>query len=400
MGRTENYRHTVTACYLGYITQAIVNNFAPLLFLTFQSSFGISLEELSVLISFNFGTQLLTDLVSAKLVPRTGYRVSIVFAHVMAAAGLAGLAVFPALFPSAFGGLMTAVGIYAVGGGLTEVLISPIVESCPTERKEASMSLLHSFYCWGYVGMILLSTLFFVTAGIRNWRILAVLWAILPACNAVFFLRVPIRTLEDTAEGGSMTVRELLRTKIFWILVLVMICSGAAELGMAQWASSFAEGGLHVSKTAGDLLGPCMFALLQGIARASYAKFSGRIPLRRYMVFCGVLCAGSYVLAALAGSPPVALIGCGICGFSVGIMWPGTFSMSSGLCPRGGTAMFALLALAGDMGGACGPLMIGFAAGCGGDLKRGILAGAIFPALLAAGLLPAGGRHDVRAKRV
>ena len=391
MEKQQTFNHTIIACYLGYITQAIVNNFAPLLFLNFQESFGISLEKISLLIAFNFAVQLVTDLLSAKIIPHIGYRTAIVFAHGCAAVGLIGLAGFPAIFPDPFAGLMTAVAVYAVGGGLTEVLISPMVEACPTERKERAMGLLHSFYCWGVVGVIILSTLFFSIAGIQNWRILAVIWAVLPIFNMFFFLKVPIRSLEETADGGAMSFKELMRTKIFWVLILLMLCAGASELGMAQWASSFAEGGLKVSKTMGDLLGPCMFAVTQGISRMWYARISHRIDIRRYMIICSAFCVGSYLLAALSHNPLISLTGCGLCGFSVGVMWPGTFSMSSVVCPRGGTAMFAFLALAGDLGGSVGPLVIGITAnGTGGGLKAGILMGGIFPVFLIVGLLITG----------
>lgn len=385
MNLRKNYNHTLNACYLGYITQAIVNNFAPLLFLTFQSTYQISLDKIALLVSFNFGVQLLVDLLAARYVDRIGYRNSVVAAHIFAAIGLAGLAVFPAVLPDAYTGLLLAVFCYAIGGGLIEVLISPIVESCPTERKAAAMSLLHSFYCWGYVGVILISTAFFAVTGIENWKMLAVIWAILPVCNAVYFGLVPIQAEEETVEG--IPVRQLLKMRIFWVLVLLMVCAGASEQGMSQWASAFAESGLHVEKAVGDLAGPCLFAVLMGSSRLLYAKWSERISLRRMMLGSGILCIAGYLLASLSPSPVLALIGCGICGFSVGVFWPGTFSMAAASCQNGGTAMFAMLALAGDLGCSSGPGVVGMVSGvCSDNLKAGLFAAILFPVLLLVGM--------------
>ena len=323
----QNFGCTVAASYIGYITQAIVNNFAPLLFLTFVDEFGVTLDRLAILINMNFGVQLLVDLISARYVDRIGYRACIVTAHVAAALGLVGMAVLPGLMADPYAGLLLSAAVYAVGGGLIEVLISPIVEACPTRNKEAVMSLLHSFYCWGQVAVVLLSTLFFSLAGIHNWRLLACLWAVLPACNAVFFLFVPVRRLVE--EGEGLPIRDLIKQKLFWLFALLMICSGASELGMSQWASAFAESGLKVSKTVGDLAGPCAFAVFMGSARALYARLADRISLKKGMAASAALCVCAYLLASLSPIPALALAGCALCGLSVGIMWPGTFSMAA-----------------------------------------------------------------------
>lgn len=384
-GIRENYNHTLNACYLGYITQAIVNNFAPLLFLTFQSQYQISLEKIALLVSFNFGVQLVVDLLAARYVDRIGYRTSVVAAHIFGAAGLIGLSVFPAILHNAYAGLLLAVFCYAIGGGLIEVLVSPIVEACPTERKEAAMSLLHSFYCWGHVGVIVISTVFFVVFGIENWGVLAMIWAILPAANAVYFSIVPLQVAEESADG--MPVRNLLCRGIFWVLVLLMICAGASEQGMSQWASAFAESGLHVDKTVGDLAGPCLFAFLMGTSRLLYSRMSEKIHLKRAMAGSGVLCILGYLFAACSPWPLLSLFGCALCGFSVGVFWPGTFSIAAASCPKGGTAMFALLALAGDLGCSAGPGMVGIVSEIlGANLKTGILGAVLFPVLLLAGL--------------
>lgn len=383
----DKYQNTMYACFVGYIVQAIVNNFVPLLFLTFESSYGIPLSQITMLITFNFGIQLLVDLLSAKFVDKIGYRVSIVMAHIFAALGLAGLVVLPDLLPNAFAGLLIAVVIYAIGGGLIEVLISPIMESCPSENKEKAMSLLHSFYCWGHVGVVLLSTLFFWFFGIANWKILALLWVIIPVCNGILFCKVLIAPLIEEGETG-MSLRELCKNRIFWILMLMMMCAGASEQAVSQWASTFAEQGLGVSKTIGDLAGPMSFAILMGSARAFYGKFGDRIDLDKFMQASSLLCIVSYLCISLSPSPLFSLIGCSLCGLSVGIMWPGTFSKASAALRNGGTAMFALLALAGDVGCSGGPTLVGFVTGLASDdLKKGILAGIIFPILLIVGIV-------------
>lgn len=385
MSIRNNYKHTLTASYFGYITQAIVNNFAPLLFVTFQRSFGVSLEKIAGLVTVNFCLQLIIDLVSAKFIDRIGYRVAIVAAHLFAGAGLIMLGTLPFALPDPYIGLLISIAFYAVGGGLIEVLVSPIVEACPTDKKSAAMSLLHSFYCWGHVAVILLTTLFFVTAGIENWRVLAYLWAIVPFANAVYFCLVPINSL--AAEEGSAPMKELFKSKLFWILAVLMLCSGASEQAMSQWSSAFAETGLKVSKTVGDLLGPCMFATLMGLSRVLYAAFSEKIKLTAFIRASCVMCVAGYLIASFAPHPMLALAGCGICGFSVGILWPGVFSLAAKYARNGATAMFALLALAGDLGCASGPALVGAVSGAfGDDLKVGFLAAIIFPALLVTGI--------------
>ena len=378
----DKYQKTMYACFAGYIVQAIVNNFVPLLFLTFESSYNIPLSQLAMLITFNFGIQLIVDLLSTKFVDRIGYRVSIVMAHVFAAGGLIGLVVLPDLLPNAFAGLLIAVVIYAIGGGLIEVLISPIMESCPTENKEKAMSLLHSFYCWGHVGVVLLSTLFFKLCGIENWKILALIWAAIPIVNGIVFCKAPIASLIEDGETG-MSLRDLCRNQMFWILMLMMVCAGASEQAVSQWASTFAEQGLGVTKTIGDLAGPMAFAILMGSARAFYGKFGEKIDLDKFMMGSSLLCVIAYLCISLSPSPLISLVGCAVCGLSVGIMWPGTFSKASATLKNGGTAMFALLALAGDVGCSGGPTLVGFVTGqMSNNLKLGILAGIVFPILL------------------
>ena len=383
----NKYQKTIYACFLGYIVQAIVNNFVPLLFLTFESAYNIPLSKITLLITFNFGIQLLVDLLSAGFVDKIGYRVCAVAAHIFSALGLLGLSVLPEILPDAYIGLLISVTIYALGGGLLEVLVSPIVESCPSKNKEKTMSLLHSFYCWGHVGVVLFSTLFFRIFGIDNWKILTCIWIIIPLANAFLFSRVPLAPLVKDGETGA-SMPALFKNRIFWLLMLMMLCAGASEQAVSQWASTFAERGLGVGKTIGDLAGPMTFAILMGSARAFYGKFGDRINLDKFMIGSGVLCIASYLCISLSPSPFLSLVGCGICGLSVGIMWPGSFSKASAAIRNGGTAMFALLALAGDLGCSGGPSLVGYISSIASDnLKKGILAAIIFPFLLIVGIL-------------
>lgn len=384
---SKNYKHTIFACFVGYIVQAIVNNFVPLLFLTFQDSYGISYPKITLLITINFAVQLCIDLLSAFFIDKIGYRASAVIAHGFSVVGLIGLAFLPDILPDPFIGLVAAVTLYAVGGGLLEVIVSPVVEACPTDNKEKAMSLLHSFYCWGHVGVVLLSTLFFAVFGIENWRVIALLWAIIPAANLILFTRVPINSLINEDEEG-LKPTALFKNKYFYIFFLLMLCAGASEQGVSQWASAFAEAGLGVSKTIGDLAGPMLFATLMGTARALYGKLGHKIDLEKFMLFSSVLCIGAYLLTALSPNPVLSLIGCGICGFSVGILWPGTFSLACAGIRGGGTLMFAMFALAGDIGCAAGPAIVGnMAEVFGGNLNLGIVCGIAFPVLMAGGLL-------------
>ena len=379
--KASNYQKTKIACYLGFITQAIAANFAPLLFLKFHYDYQISLGTIAWISTCFYFTQLLVDLFCTKFVDKIGYRVCVVVSEVCSAAGLLGLAFLPEICPNPFAGILCSVILYAMGSGLIEVLCSPIIEACPFDNKEATMSLLHSFYCWGAVGTILISTLFFTIFGIENWKWLAVLWALIPIVNIYNFATCPIEYLVDDESG--MKVTELFRKPLFWLTICLMICSGASELAMAQWASAYAEAALGLSKTTGDLAGPCMFAVAMGISRVIFGKHGERIDLMKFMTGSGILCVICYFLTALSSNPILGLIGCIVCGFSVGIMWPGTISISSKEFPVGGTAMFALLAMAGDLGGSIGPGIVGqVTQSTGNNIQAGMGVGLVFPAIL------------------
>ncbi len=380
-------KKTMTACFIGYIVQAVVNNFVPLLFVTFQQSYHLPLSRITALITLNFLIQLLVDLLSAAFVDRIGYRASIYIAHGCAAAGIILLTILPEVFPDPFFGILTAVFVYAVGGGLLEVLVSPILEACPTDNKEQAMSLLHSFYCWGHMGVVLISTLFFACFGIQNWKILALCWALIPLGNLILFARAPLYSLNAEGEKG-LTIKELFRKKTFWLMMLMMLCAGASEQAVSQWASTFAEQGLGVSKTVGDLAGPMAFAAMMGLSRLIYGKYGDRMDLDRFMGGSCLLCIASYLCISLIPNPAAGLVGCAVCGFSVGILWPGTFSKAAASIKGGGTAMFALLALAGDLGCSGGPTLAGAVSSTfQNNLRIGILSAIAFPALLFVGVL-------------
>ena len=386
MANHKNYKKTLVACYLGFVTQSISANFTPLLFLTFKNTYGITLDKIAMIPLVFYFTQLLTDLAATKYVDRIGYRTCVVASQVLSAVGLILMAILPELLPAPFVGLLISVILYAIGSGLIEVLVSPIVEACPFENKDGVMSLLHSFYCWGAMGVILISTLFFSVFGIENWKILTFILALVPLYNAFNFMNCPIeRLLED---GQSMGVGKLLKTPIFWLMILLMICAGASEATMTQWTSAFTESAIGVSKTVGDLVGPCLFAMFMGITRTLYGKFSEKLDLVKVMLACAVMCVACYLLASLSTLPVLGLAGCALCGLAVGIMWPGSICISSQQCPKGGTAMFAFLALAGDLGATVSPTMVGsLSEMAGGNLKTGLLVASLFPIMLVFGLI-------------
>ena len=395
------YDSTRRACYAGYVTQAIVNNLAPLLFIVFQTRFAVPLEMLGRLVLLNFGVQLLTDLVAVRVVDRVGYRRPLVLAHVLCVAGLVLLAILPTTLPTPYPGLCIAMVVSAVGGGLLEVLVSPVVDALPVppNGKAARMSLLHSFYCWGQAAVVVGTTLLLGVLDQSRWYLLPLVWALAPMVNLVVLLRVPMPA--TVLDAHRTPVRTLLRTRMFAAAMLLMLCAGAAELTMSQWSSLFAEEGLGVSKVWGDIAGPCLFAIFMGAGRAAYGVWGGRIRLAPALVGCGALATTCYLVAAVAGNPVLSLIGCALCGLAVSLLWPGTFSLAAAGFPAGGAAMFGILAVFGDAGGAVGPWTAGAIAQTstgsdgvlhdlagllpddgGSGLRVGLLVGVVFPVIV------------------
>ena len=379
---TPNYNKTITAGFMAYIVQSVVNNFIPLLFVVFNESFNIPLTQITLLVTINFSLQLIMDISSVFFIDRIGYRAAILIAHISAIAGLIALAILPNVLPNPYVGILIAVMLYAVGGGLIEVIVSPLIQACPSDNKEAAMSMLHSFYCWGSVGVVLVSTIFFKVFGIDKWPIMAIIWAVLPIVNTILFARVPIPNIVPEGESG-MTIKQLLSVKVFWVLMIMMVCAGASEQAVSQWASAFAEKGLGLSKAMGDLAGPMLYSIMMGISRTFYGKVGDRIDLDKIMLLGAVVCIASYICIAISPNPAISLIACAISGLSVGLMWPGTFSKAANALPVGGTAMFALLALGGDIGCTSGPTLAGIVSGMlNNNLKLGIAAAIIFPIIL------------------
>lgn len=393
-----NYKHTLYACFCGYICQAIVSNLPPLLFVIFQSQLGISLEKITLLITVGFCIQILVDFLAAKIVDVFGYRVSITIANLCCLAGLLSMSILPMIM-NPFIGLLIGVTLNSVGGGFIEVVVNPIAEALPGDKKSGVMGILHSFYCWGYVAVVLLSTLFFTLVGEQHWSLLSILWCIVPLFNLFLFLKVPMKTLVE--KDVQIPSRKLFSIKSFWMLFVLMVCAGAAEQAMSKWSSFFAEIGLGTSKTLGDLLGPCAFALLMGITRLIYGKKGAKYDLRKLIAISGGMCIFSYLLVSLSPIPAISLVGCALTGLSIAILWPATISLSSKLYPNGGNAMFGYLALGGDIGCAVGPSLVGFASNIiiksnytgverlftGGDitqsaLKVGLFTAIVFPIMI------------------
>ena len=396
--QTVSYGKTKTACYLGYVTQAISINLLPLLYVTFQKEFSVTLAQLGLLATVIFVVQIAVDLLAARFGRHLSYRVGCIAAHVCATVGLASMSFLPSVLSDPYIGILLASVLLSVGGGLIEVLISPVVDAIPGEEKAGEMSLLHSFYCWGVVGVALLSTLFFTVCGTVAWRWLVLLWTLIPAMTVLLFCLVPLPPKPEATAASPQPFRF---AGLFLLLMLLMLCGGATELGLAQWASLFAERGLRVSKTLGDLLGPCAFALFQGSARVVYARQSLSHDARRMLVLCAVGCVVSYSLIVASPWPLLSLLGFCLCGWFVGPMWPGILSLASERYPTGGTSMFATLALCGDMGCALAPAMVGAVSDAvrmnvslAYALRSGFGVCMIFPILLLVGLLLLRKRQD------
>lgn len=376
-----NYTPTKISAYVGYFVQAIVNNFLPILFVAFQDIYGIGYEKLGRLIVFNFITQMVTDILSPKIISLLGYRKTAVMCQLIAALGLTLAAVLPNVLPNAYIGIVLAVIVYAFASGLMEVIISPMIEMLPTSNKSGNMSLLHSFYCWGQAITTVGTTLLLSAFGYRGWTYIPLIWAIVPFINAFSFIRVPI--VEPQPERKSDSFRVLFSDRRFRVFMLIMLCAGASEIAMAEWASVFAQNALGVSQIAGDLAGPCAFSLFMGLGRLLYAAFSEKISYRSTVIVLGLCCAVCYYIAAFASIPIFALAACALCGFTVSILWPGTISAGAVAFPRGDAVMFSVFAMCGDIGCCIGPWLLGVVAEHF-TLNIGFAVSSFFPLLMVA----------------
>ena len=377
---SKSYKSTKIACYVGFVVQAIINNFLPLLFIIFNTEYHLNYEQLGRLLFINFFVQLVVDALTPLVVKRVGYRGAAIACHGLAAVGLCLLGILPKLFPTnIYSCLVAAIIVYASGSGIIEVCISPIVEMLPGDKKGADMAFSHSFYCWGQMFTVLVSTLLIFIIGQRHWHFIPMLWAIIPLYNMLNFTRVPI--VEQPEESVSKTASTLFKNRDFWIFIIVMICAGASEITMAEWASIFTQQALGVSKTVGDLLGPCAFAVCMGSGRVIFGLLDGKFNPKKALILNNILCVLCYTGVAVLKQPALSLVACALCGFSVSLSWPGTYSMSARHFANGGTLMFSVLALSGDLGCSIGPWIMGIVAN-NTNLQTGFLVSAIFPAIM------------------
>lgn len=385
--KNRTFTGTKIACYTGYLVQGIINNIAPLLFVIFSDKFNVTLTQLSLLITINFATQLIVDTLSIKFVDKIGYKPLAIVSQGIAFIGLASLGILPNILSNSYLGIVVSIMLSAIGSGITEVIISPIVESIPGEKKTAEMSLLHSFYCWGQVTVVLLTTIMIRVFGNDLWYVAPVIWSIIPLVNTINFIGVPIKPNLTSEEKTPFF--KMLFSKQFLLLIVIMICSGASEIGMSQWSSYFAEAGLKVSKMTGDLLGPCLFAVLMGSGRMIFGFVGEKINLKTALTCSALLCAFCYLGTCFINNSVFSLLTCAITGITVSIMWPATLSLAARLFPKGGGSMYSVLALSGDTGCTLGPWFISFMtikmsidAASGEALKTGLGFGALFPILM------------------
>ena len=374
-----NYTPTKIASYAGLFVQAIVNNFLPILFIALQDVYKIGYEKLGRLIMFNFVTQLVTDILTPKIVGILGYRKCAIMCQGFAALGLTMLSFMPRIMPDPYVGIVISVMVYAFASGLMEVILSPMVEMLPTKNKSGNMAVLHSFYCWGQAVTTLVTTLLVSLLGYVNWMYIPILWAIVPFINMFSFIKVPI--IEPEPERKSDSLKTLLSSPLFRCFTVMMVCAGASEIAMAEWASMFAQQALGVSKVVGDLAGPCAFAIFMGTGRILYARVSAKLSFRKTVIVLSALCAACYLTTALTGIPILALVSCAVCGFTVSVMWPGSYSAGARAFPRGDAVMFSVFAMCGDLGCCLGPWILGIIADIK-SLHAGFAVTALFPIIM------------------
>lgn len=371
--KTKKYSLTLTACYVGYVIQAMVNNLSPLLFVQFKRQFALDSAMLSFIIFINFGLQIIVDSLSAKITEKIGYRAGAILAQVFSCTGLVCLGVLPNVI-NPFAGIIIATVLMAIGGGFVEVILSPVVEALPLGNKSGAMCFLHSFYCWGHIFTVLAATIYFNLFTIDAWRYLPVALAVIPLLNCITFAVCPLETLEGDETPSSY--KSIFTMRGFWLFPVLILASGAAEQAIAQWASDFAEIGLGVDKTLGDVFGTCLFALGMALSRTVYGVLGEKIDLKKAFVLCGGLLIGSYLLAALSPSAGLSLAGIAFGGVFVGLLWPGLYAVAGQAYPKGGTKMFGILALFGDIGCTVGPTLTGLVSN---DIKTGLLFATCFP---------------------
>ncbi len=375
----KSYKSTKSACYIGYIVQAIVNNFLPILFIVFQKKYGLGYEKLGRIILVNFLIQILSDTITPIIVRAIGYRGCAILCHGLCATGLVMLSVLPTVIGDTYVAILLSVIIYAFGSGIIEVIISPMIELIPTKNKAANMAFLHSFYCWGQAFTVVCTTLLVSVFGFLNWNFIPLIWATVPFINMFFFIKVPV--IEPKKETEKIKNNKFFISREFICFVVFMLCAGTSEVTMAQWASMFVQQGLGINKVTGDILGPCLFAIAMGIGRVFFGVLSGKFSYRKALVLNNILCFLCYIVVAFCKSPIPCLIACALCGFSVSLSWPGTYSLASARFPNGGTVMFSAFALFGDLGCSLGPWLLGLIADMY-DLQTGFFVCSVFPLVM------------------
>lgn len=369
MNIARSYGLTKVACYIGYVVQAVVNNLLSLLFVIFNAQpYNISLEKLGSIIFINFAAQLFIDYISVFFTSRFGYKKCVVFAQATSVVGFVLLGFLPRVIEPYFG-ILFSILFLAVGSGLIEVLISPIIEALPSDNKASNMSFLHSFYCWGQVLTVIGTTALVFALGNDKWFYIPFVWSIIPFINTLLFTRCDILELENNSAHSSAL--SLLKNKSVYKYMVFMFCAGASEITMVQWSSFFVEKGFGTEKWLGDLIGPCLFAVLMGIGRIGYGILGKKVSLERLLCYFSALCFVCYLVVALSNNGIICALGCAVCGLSVSVMWPGVISLSAEKFHSSGTAIFSLMAMLGDIGCAVGPWILGLIAEYAFDYNLG-----------------------------
>lgn len=360
----KSYQLTTISCFVGIFCQAVSSNITAILFIPLMTLYGLSYVHLGLLVGINFTTQVLVDIIASRLVDRYGFRVFVLPSDILAVIGLVLFGLTPVLFDNILTGLVFSTIIFSASCGLQEVMLSPIVNAIPHNDKGPAMALMHSFYAWGQVATIIITTLFLFFFGIENWQVIVFLWALVPLVNFFMFLAAPFPGVIH--ENQRMTMRDLI-LKPFYLVALLAIMGGAAtELVMNQWSSTFSEKVLELPKVTGDILGMCGFAVFLGLGRVLYGRYGSKINMNNVLVGSAAAAVVCYIAVAISPLPAISLAACAVCGLAASLLWPGTLVITAEKYPLAGAWIFAILAAAGDIGAASGP----FAAGVITDLTR------------------------------
>ena len=355
----QSYKSTIAACYIGSFVQAIIVNTTPILFIPLREQFGLTFQQMGLLVLINFISQVGCDILFSNAIDKYGFRRFVVAAHGLAVVGLVLFAASPLLFDRPFAGFVTATIIFSGSGGLLELLLSPIVNAIPTDEKAGAMSVLHSFYSWGQAAVILLTTVLLFVFGRAWWQWIILIWTLVPLFNFFFLMRVPFAP--NVPEEQRQGMDKILLKPFFIAALATILCGAAAELCISQWASAYLEEAMRLPKVVGDVGGVCLFAVMMGVGRLFYGMYGKKINVSLMMLIGTVGAAACYITVALSGTAVLSLLACGLCGLCVSLLWPGTLVVASEHYPLAGAWMFAILA-AGDIGASAGPWLMGVVA--------------------------------------